>query len=190
MGYYDSKGQGDKEDAHIVRLKYAPLGWAYQAHFVQITSSKIGSAVCRDQNNNPINFVSMKFYKADGTEITTGLQADLDLHCVKTVVIWEPDHSIEVISGSVMNYERPLQDIYLSAVVAPHIPASSGGTKVFVNNLNLKYVPVGTLLRTDGRASKHIAYDATYFSHRWHFNLYHPTGFQHELQLLVEFYKA
>lgn len=190
MAFYDSKGQVDKEEAHVIRLKYAPIGWSYQAHFLQITTSKVGSAVSKDQNNADTGFASMKFYKEDGTEIISGLQTDLDLHCVKTVVIWEPNHSIEVISGSIMNYAQPSQDVYLSAVVAPHIPAASGGTKVFVNNLNLKYVPVGVLLRTDGRASKHIAYDATYFSHRWHFNIYHPAGFQHELQLLVEFYKA
>lgn len=182
--------QADAENASLSRLKYAPVGWAYQAHGIEVKTSTIDGVKNLKADGTSTGFASIKFYKADGSEITSGLQADLDSYCVKTRVIWQPDHSIEVISGMVMNGTTITQDVLLNAVVAPHIPAANGGSKVFVQGLNLKYIGAKEQLRTDGRASKHIAYDTTYLSHRWQFDVTHPTGFQHEFQLVLEFYKA
>lgn len=182
--------QVDTENANLSRLKYAPVGWAYQAHSIEVNTSTLSGVKNLKADGTSTGFATIKFYKADGTEITSGLQSDLDTLCVKTRVTWEPNHSIEVISGMVMNYESTAQNIFLNAIVAPHIPAAYGGSKVFVQSLNLKYIGAKCQVRTDGRASKHIAYDATNLSHRWQFDITHPAGTKHEILVMLEFYKA
>lgn len=183
--------QSDSESAQLNRLKYAPSGWTYQAHFMEVTTSKIGGLVSLNKEGTQITFGSLKFYRADGTEITTSSQTDLDAECVHTKLIWVPDHAIEIISGSIKPLVATSDDIRLWATAAPHIPAAQGGTKRFVHGgLNFKYLNAKEELRTDGRASKHIALDTTHFSHTWHFDVKHPVGRNFEFQLLMEFYKA
>jgi hypothetical protein len=193
MGAYQEKipYQTDVEEAQLARLKYAPLGWAYQAHMMEITTSKIGGIYSEDKDGNPIGFATMKFYNSAGIEITSGLQADLDASCVHTKVIWEPSHSIEIISGSVKILNSTSENIRLWATAAPHIPEASGGKKRFLNGgLNFKFMNAKEAIRTDGRSSKHIAHDPVNFSHRWDYDIKHPIGVKFELQLLVEFYKS
>ena len=186
----DTQHQVDSELAPMVRLKYAPKGWQYQAHFIEVVTSKIDGVYSKDKSGNNTGFCSLKYFKADGTEITSGLQSDLDTDCVHTRLIWEPNHSIEIISGSIKNLSNLSQDVRVWATAAPHISAPLGSKAFLQGGLNLKFLEGKEPLRTDGRASKFIAYDTTYYSHRWHFDVKHPVGVQHDFQLLLEFYKA
>lgn len=187
----DTKQQIDTESAPLTRLKYAPKGWTYQAHFIEIKTSSMGGVYSSTKEGTAVGFSSLKFYQADGTEIISGLQTDIDTLCVHTRIIWEPIYSIEVISGSITNLNETTQDVRMWATAAPHIPAEHGGTKAFIQGgLNLKFLPAKIALRTDGRASKFIALDIVNYSHRWHFDFKHPAGLKHDILLLLEFYKA
>ncbi len=182
--------QTEDENAQLVRLKYAPIGWHYQAHCLEVTTSTVGGLYSKKHDGTDTGFSTLKFYRADGTEITSGLQADLDLDCVKTRIVWQANHSFEIISGQIRNLIDPLDnDVRLDVVVAPHIPYAYGGTKVFIQKLNLKYIREKTELKTDGRASKTITYDPVNFSHRFHFDLTHAAGSKTSHMIALEFYK-
>lgn len=187
----DTKHQVDLESAPIIRLKYAPKGWAYQAHFIDLKTSTLSGVYSYDKDGVAVGFSSLKFYRADGTEIISGLQTDIDAECVHTRMVWEPTHAIEIISGSITHATDTTQDIRVWATAAPHIPAIYGGTKAFIQGgLNIKYLPAKVALRTDGRASKFIDLDTVNYSHRWHFDIKHPVGVKHDILFLIEFYKA
>lgn len=186
----DPKFQVDSESAQLNRLKYAPKGWNYQAHFIELKLSTLSGNYSEDKTGTSVGFSSLKFFKADGTEITSGLQSDLDAYCVHTKLIWKPSHSIEIISGSIRTLTSITDDVRLWATCAPHIASASGGNKAFLQGgFNLKFLNAKEVVKTDGRSSKHIALDTTYESHKWEFDIKHPAGHKAEIQFLLEFYK-
>jgi hypothetical protein len=73
------------------------------------------------------------------------------------------------------------------ATAAGHIPAPNG-SKPFVEGLNMKII--GEHYHIDGRSSKYIKADTTYYSHQWEVIEKHAAGHEHEYCLAIGFYKA
>lgn len=154
MGIANSQlSDTDNAGRDIVRVAASNKGTAYKAHFFDFTSSKLNSLVCKSWMSSMDTSFSTKYYKADGTEITT--QADMDLYCIKTVVTFAPMFDYELVSGTVNLHTTPSENVRLWVVGgAPEL--GNMGVKEFIKNLNLKYISSSETLQTDGRASKYM----------------------------------
>jgi hypothetical protein len=141
-----------------------------------------------DANGDPLNHATIKFYDDQGTELTT--QVDIDANCVKTVLDWEPPWDYEIIGGQFRQQALPPGNIYLGVIAVPDVPAAGGGSIEFVNGVNLKSVGLEDSVRSDGRTSKKLAYDATYHTNKLRFILRHDAGVQHTMDIMMEIFRA
>lgn len=173
----------DPNGAVFGRLKIVPTGWKYCAYGINVTTSKYSGAleVFKDGVADTAINTSHKIYDGTNTEITSTLN---ELTAVKTVITVEPTYDIYVISGRVaQSTARILMDV----IVAPDIPAGSGGSIYFAQNLNVKKF---YNLVTDGKAPKLISYNATYHTGKFKFVLFYPVTTQEEVSIIIEAYRA
>lgn len=169
------------------RLKMAPHGWAYQARGIEFETSKLSSLVNNDKDGVDIGDVTLKFYNSSDTELTT--QTDLDSSCVKTVIEFEPTHDYEVIGGFISMVGTTTQDIRVYCIAVPDIPAAAGGSKVMINQLNMKYIGESDRLIIDGRTPKRMNYDATYHTNKLRKEFHHPAGAKCEFTIVFEIFR-
>ena len=177
----------DVDGTKLSRNKAAPLGWTYQLKSFEFETSQLNSVYSKDQNNSDLNDVTIKFYDSDNVELTT--QIAIDLSCVKTVVDIEPTFDYEVIGGLAKILIIPTVDVRLWIVAVPDIAANLGGSKVMVNGFNFRYLGQSDSVEADGRASKRLAYSATYHTNKLRFILRHPAGHNSNILMALEMYK-
>jgi len=141
----------DNAGRPVTRIAASNKGTSYKAHFFDFTTSKLDSLVCKSWDGMTDMGFSTKYYKMDGTELTT--QTDIDSMCVKTVVIFSPMYDYELISGTVNLQTSPSENLRLWVTGGV---SELGGVyvKEFIRNLNLKFISPSETLQTDGRASK------------------------------------
>ena len=183
----------DSDGSPLQRIKVTTTGWHYQLHGVEFTTSKLNSIVSKKHDATNWGFTVMKFYKLVNdveTEITGDdlNQTFLDANCIKTIIDWEPTFDIDIVGGMLRQISAPSESVDLWIIAAPDIPAQYGGSKLFVSNLDLRFMGEG--LNVDGKAPKFVAYDATYHSGKFRIILRHPAGFQHPLHMVFEIFKA
>lgn len=179
--------QLDSDKAVMSRVKVAPSGWNFQFRGIEFVTSTVGSLVNKDADMADLSDVTLKLYNTNGDLITDGPTALTD--CVKTIVDVEPPYDIYVAGGKLRMITAPTEDIRLSVIGVPDIPVGSGGSKPFIQNINLKYVPVTEGVNADGRAAKWLQYNATYHTNKIRFILNHPAGFAHPIAIFIEIYK-
>jgi hypothetical protein len=187
----------DADGASLARPKLAPLGWTFQYHCLHFHTSELGSMHHKDISNNDINCTAMKFYELvnnEEVEITGDdlNQTYLDSNCVKTTVTWEPAWDFELMGAKIRACDPVNGENYLYCWVqaAPDIPAQYGGSKTLISNLNFRCVSDREPVVIDGRASKHISYNATYHTGKFVVVLRHTAGLQIGIQLEIELFKA
>jgi hypothetical protein len=179
--------QLDSDGAPMSRIKVAPSGWNFNLRGIDFATSTGGSLVNRDTSNADLGDVAVKYYDAEGALLTD--QGALAT-CVKTIVDIEPPYDIYVAGGKLRLLTQPNEDVRLSVVGVPDVPALAGGSKGFVQNINLRYIPVSEGVNADGRAAKWLQYNATYHTNKLRFILYHGAGFAAAMEILIETYKA
>lgn len=182
--YSDSNGRP------IMLPAVSPEGWHYQFLSLEIETAKLNSVYCKDKDGNNITTFTEKFYNNAGTELVAGTQLELTTSCAETRLTFEPAFDFMLIQGSIIQKSTPTNDLRFWCVAVPDISAGSGGSKVFVQNMNLSFYQEKTMFKTDGRAGKLLTYDATYHTNKMAFYLKHDVGLNHRINIIIELYKA
>ena len=177
----------DGEGSALNKIKMAPKGWTYQLRSIGVKTSTINSLSNNDHNGNDLGGCTLKFYKANGDEITDQGVADTD--CVKTVLDIEPAYTYEVIGGWLSVQNNVTDNIKIYVIGAPDIPEYLGGSKLMVANLDARYIDPSERVRLDGRTPKHMTYDATYHTSKLRLVLTHAVGVAENFQISLEIFK-
>ena len=182
-----NKSSSDSDGALIVRPKAAKSGWSFCMTAPEFETSVLNSLYHVDSDGNVLNECTLKFYDVNNTEITTteGMTA-----CTKTVLDFEPPYNLEVIGGTLKFANTVNSDFRVFVIAVPDIPYNYGGSRVMVQNVNLRYIdPKGGII-SDGRASKFLAYNATYHTNKLRVVIRHPAGEALKISVLFEIYRA
>jgi len=179
-----NKTYTDGDGSSLLRTKMATAGWTYQARFIEFETSKLSSVKNEMDDGTDYADATIKFYNASDVELTD--QPTIDTDCVKTVFCFEPVYDMEVIGGSTTASPTPTNDVYLWLIGVPDVPANLGGSKVMINQLNLKINPT---FEVDGRTPKRMNYDATYHTSKLCSVIKHNAGDQCKIMMEVEHFK-
>ena len=194
----------DSEGRKISRLAYGNKGWVYIAHPLEFTTSKLNSCFSKNWQNTDRGDIVFKFYDTNGTELVAGTQAELDTSCVETRVTLKPDYDYEIISGTIDQKLAPTQDVRMWVVGGVintttnspwEYPAASGifHAKEFAGGLNLRYMGSEQQIKTDGRSSKFMEKTTAgvpYATNQFQIIVRHPAGYNHDLMIIFEYYRA
>lgn len=178
----------DADGSPFSRIKAAPSGWSYQMCGFEFESSKLNSIIETGYDGTEEGFTTIKFYDSNDVELTT--QVEIDLSCVRTEIHWEPTFDYEMIGGELRHLTQPISDIRLWVMAVPDIPEGSGGSKLFVNGINLRYIGADDQVKADGRASKRLTYNATYHTNKLCLRFRHAAGVKHKMMMVFEFFRA
>lgn len=178
----------DTDQSMIVRVKAAKAGWTYHLCGVELETSVLSSIYHKDADGNDYNEATIKFYDSDDVELT--VQGDLDTDCVKTVIDFEPTYDYEIIGGTVKSDVAITTDYRIWVVAVPDLTVAQGGSKVMVDNINLRYIDPNNGVEADGRASKYMTYDATYHTNKLRLVIKHPAGGKEKIMIAYEMYKV
>lgn len=179
----------DIDKRQIVRLAYAKPGWSYIAYPIEFTSAKFNSLYNKDYLDNNKNEVTLKFYDTNNAEVTSDLN---ESSIVRTEILFKPAYDYEMISGSVRQTTTASDDIRLW-VIGGIVELGSIYVKEFASGINLKYIGGDEEFKTDGRASKYMKKDITgvpFQANQLKVILKHPPGFQHNMMIILEFFRA
>lgn len=178
--------QLDSDGATLSRVKVAPTGWNFNYRMVEIQLATVNGLVNNDQNGSAVGDATITLYDASGVVIT---DPALQGNAVKTVVDIEPPYNICVAGGALRMDTSPTSDVYLNVIAVPDIPASYGGSKVFIQNVNLSYIDGIIGLDADGRAAKQLNYSAALHTSKFRFIFTHNAGYQFWCAILMEIYR-
>lgn len=177
----------DSDGANLSRVKQAPTGWTYNFRGFEFTTSTANSVVNNDPYNNPLSDAIIKFYDANGNQLTQ--QSDLDSSCTVTMVDMEPPYDYYLIGGEAVALTVPTDDARLSVIVAPDYPAPIG-SKAVIQSVNMRYVPTGDKIYVDGRASKGLLYNnPAPHTNKLRFIIYHTVGAKYSFEIHLETYR-
>lgn len=180
--------QRDSDGAPLSRIKAAPTGWSYQLRGVEITTGVVGGAlVNKDQNNSDLSDITIKCYDVNGVVVTDPTN---NTSIVKTVLDWEPAYDYYIVSGSAKTLATPVTDVRMSVIGVPDYPPAYGGTKVFIQNVNFKYL-INEKIDADGRAAKALLYNSPApHTNKLRFIFFHDAGVQMSASIWLELYKV
>jgi len=180
----------DSNGIPLQRTKITRTGWHYQAHSIELTTSKLASVYNSNIAGTDLGYTSMKFYNSSNVELTAGTQTELDTDCVKTVVSWEPSHDVEVLGGVIFQSTAPTSDTRLWVMAVPDIPAFMGGSVPFLDGgINLRYMGTGQVFDIDGRTPKLMPHNANNHTNKFHLTLTHPAGSQHSIMFVAKVFR-
>jgi len=177
----------DDQGAVIHRFKAAKKGWVYSLLPIEFVTSTLGSLVTTKYDNTTRSIATLKLYDNNNTLITDPAAVS---GCVKTVVDFEPTFDYEIVSGFAIQKIQPNSDLRLWVVAVPDVPEVAGGSREMLGGFNLAYLPVRTRIETDGRASKYMAYNATYHTNKLRIILRHDAGVAQDLLIGFEIFIA
>lgn len=180
--------QVDSDGAPMSRVKVAPSGWSYQLRMFEFQSSVVGSTINRDANKRDLSDAKLTLLSADGQEIADQGAADTD--CARTMLDIEPPYDYYIVGGNVKTGSEPNLTTYVNVMGAPDIPAQFGGSKVFVQNVNLRYIQIERGVEADGRAAKWLQYNPTLHTNKLRFMFDHEPGYKLAIAIFLELYKA
>lgn len=186
----DNLTEIDSQGRQIIRTAAGKKGWTYLGLAIELETAKASSLFCKDENDNNIAGISLKYYKSDGTEITT--QGDLDSYCVKTVLTIAPDHDYELMGGNIHHDTVPISDVRLW-VKGGILELGSNYTKTMINGINMLYLGVDDHIRTDGRASKYMTKTIAgvpYQGNQLQMIIKHDAGYKHKIMFVLEYFRA
>lgn len=180
----------DSDGVAYAKTKITNTGWSYQLHAVEFEVSVINSLYSKKPNGTDFGFAVLKCFKdVSGTMVECTDQTDADTNCVMTQIDWEPTHDYEVMGGMFKQASVPSDDVRLWMVGVPDVPEAYGGSKVFVSNVNLKYMGTEEGVRVDGRAPKYMTYSAVNHTNKFRLILKHTAGFKHKAMVVFEIFK-
>lgn len=184
----------DDDGRQIHKTAATYRGWRYLAHPIEITTSKLGSLFSKDWQGNDRNNIDLKFYDSNDVELVAGTQIELDNNCVKTEITFAPSYDYDIIGGNVHQNLTPTENIRLwviaGAVDLKHLP---GTVTEFIGGLNMKFINPGDHIETDGRASARLNYTTEGLpvpTNKMQYIIDHPVGHQHDIMIVVEFFRS
>jgi hypothetical protein len=177
--------QLDSDGAPMSRVKVAPSGWSFNLRGFQFQLSTLGSLINIDASGNSLGDVTLTLYDASGTVIT---DPSLQSNCVKTVIDFEPTCDYYIAGGLVDSVVQATQSVHAFAIGAPDIPANYGGSKMFIQNVDVACHPAGFGVQADGRAPKWLQYSATLHTSKMRFLFMHAAGYQLGMNIELETY--
>lgn len=178
--------QVDSDNATIMRVKQCPTGWTYQMRSFEMKTATLASLFNQDYLGNSLYDISIKFYDVSGTLIT---DPALQNTSVKMVADFEPTSDYYLIGGQLKVLSQPVADMRVSVVAVPDLTYAQGGSRVMVQNVNMRYVTPGDRVNADGRAAKFLQYNASYHTNKLRFNVVHSAGEQISFGVFLESYK-
>lgn len=184
----------DDDGRQIQKLAATYKGWRYLAHPIEITTSKLDGLFSKDWQMNHRSCVKVKFFDANGTELTGNTQTELDNNCTRTEVTFQPSYDYDIIGGNVHQDISPTVDIRLWVIAgATDLRDLPGTITEFIGGLNLKYINEGDHIETDGRASARLNLTSEGVpvpTNKMQYIIEHPTGHQHGLMIVFEYFRA
>lgn len=176
-------GASDEDGDLLVRHKIAPRGWSYQALCFEVELGKYDSLYAKDKDGNNLGGFTYKIYDNSSVEITSGAS---EANSVKSVLTFEPAYDYCLVSGRLDQIASPSFDLRMWTIGVPDIAAEYGGSKVFINGINLRFIDE---IVTEGRAPKRLDYSATYHTNKLQFTFNHPTSTAHKVMIILDLYK-
>lgn len=177
----------DSDGSPLQRVKISTTGWHYQLHGLEFKTSQLNSIISKKVDGTDFGFTTIKCYDSDNNELIT--QLDCDIQSVKTVIDWEPTYDYEIVGGTFRQSTIPASDIRMWVVGVPDIPESSGGSKAFATNLNIKFIGLEESVSVDGRTPKYLTYNSTFHTNKLRIILKHVAGFKHDMHFMFELFK-
>lgn len=178
----------DIDGSAITRSKAAKAGWTYHLTAPEFVTSTIDSLYHKDVAGDDLNQCTVKYYDASNVELTT--QGACDTDCVKTVFSFEPSFDYEIIGGTVKTVSAVTVNLRAWVIAVPDVSAAYGGSKVMVQNVNLKFIDPNNGIEADGRAAKYMTYDSSLHRNKLQLILKHPAGHKEDIMMAFELYKA
>lgn len=177
----------DSDNAKIIRAKAAQAGWTYHLTSPEFETSVVGSLYHKDVSGNDLGEATLKFYDSNLNELTT--QGSCDTDCVETHLIFEPSWDYEIIGGTIKSISTVTENVRVWVIAVPDIPAGSGGSKVMVQGINLKFIDSNNGVKADGRVAKYMTYNATYHTNKLKLVIKHPAGYKEKLTIMFELFR-
>ena len=178
----------DSNGVLLHRTKITKTGWHYQTHGLEFYTGRLDSLYNADCENTDLLLTSIKFYDDEDTELVTGLQAELDDHCIKTVVDFEMDQDIDILGGVLEQSSAPTEDVRLWVVAVPDIPANMGGSIPFIQGgINLRHI--SSHLQIDGKSPKLMKYDPVYHTNKFRIVVRHNAGTQWPIHMIFKLFR-
>lgn len=185
LGANQKISKNDIDYAQLVRLKICKEGWHLYCKCVQFETSKLASVVDKKYDNTDMAHTKIKFYDANGTELTT--QNEIDSSCVMTQVDFEPPYNYEIKGGELWTYADITSDIFCWLVGVPDISEELGGSVVFCNNWNPRY---GKYKVVDGFTPKLLYYSAQYHTNKLRIIMRHNVGIQVKFCMVFNMFRG
>jgi hypothetical protein len=186
----DESVEIDDQGRQIIRTAAASKGWTYLADSMEIETSNLTGLYAKDYLGNNNSAITVKFYDASGTELTT--QGTIDTDCVKTEMLFKPSYDYEVVGGNIHHGNTPSSDVRMW-VVGGLIELGGAYVKEMVRGMNLKNLGTDDHIETDGRAAKYMKKDISgvpYQGNQLKFIFKHDAGFKHKVMIVLEYFRA
>jgi len=177
----------DTDGSQLSRVKITKTGWGLQCHSIGVTTGKVDSIYDKKHDGTDYGFGTLKFYDSEDDEITEKgtydtLQDRLDAECETTALLWEPTHDLEIIGGELWQKAKPASAVrmWFYHPLSGHEFCTGGIDLQFIDNKK----------SMDGRAPKLLPYSAAYHSSQLCMKMKHTAGVNHDVQLVLEIFKA
>jgi len=179
----------DEQGRQIIRMAAGQVGWAFLAHPIEFKTAKLGSLYEKKVDGTDRAISTVKFYDANGTEVT---DAQYETDIVKTVILVKPPHDFEIIAGSLHQIERPTTNARIY-VIAGIIELGGAYVKEFIGGINMKFIGADEQMRFDGRAAKYMKKDIVgvpYQANQFQITVKHDAGVNHDFMFMLEYFRA
>jgi hypothetical protein len=180
----------DSDNMVISRNKVTKTGWTFNRANVKFETGGADSLRYKSVTMADLAGVTLKFFNAAGTDISTAGQTTLTADCVITQMDFEPPYDNEIIAGSIVLFSDPLHDMWLTVIGLPDVPASYGGSKEFVTDEALHMLGAKKVLTADGRASKPLSYNPAYHTNKLRAVIRHEPGDRIRIQMTYQQFKS
>tara|TARA_R100000951_G_scaffold19275_1_gene16084 strand:- start:1259 stop:2107 length:849 start_codon:yes stop_codon:yes gene_type:complete len=201
----------DKDDSgrEVTRQAATDKGWAYLAHPIEFTTSKLNSIYSKNWKGEDRDTCSVEFFDANYIKLTD--QSTIDSDCVETRLTIKLGIDYDIVSGKLEQIDAPndgngnLLDVRMYVLIGifdqnnnpfdPDGPGTAWSEQVteFVGGINLKFFSNNQEVETDGRAGKKlfkIVNDLIPFDqNQIQFRIKHPAGLKHDLMPILEYFR-
>ena len=175
--------------------KFSPTGWHQQYFETEFETSTESSIHEKTWTNEEIGYSSLKFYKiVSDEEVECTDQTDIDANCIRTDLLWMPDHDFSIKSGFIAQKTVPSENLYVWAIGGDLAPEYGGVQAIFAEGgINMTYVDAKTRSGLDGVSSTMMHYSHPILgdgagTNRIRFVVRHEAGFKHRLQAVFEIF--
>jgi hypothetical protein len=179
----------DIDGRQIVRAAAGKPGWTYMAHPVEFQTAKFNSIYEKNHLGTSREISSLRFYDANNAEV---LLPENEAAITKTVVLFKPGYDFELISGQLQQITSPASNLRIW-VIGGIVEIGGAYVKEFCGGVNMKFLSANEALKTDGRAAKFMKKDIAdvpYQANQIQVIIRHDAGYQHDLMLFLEYFRA